>query len=75
IEGGWVILRDRQMGHSNQPLTAVINTQEKPILRTFVRVIYSTRKYDRLGNAHNPAFDYEWEMVRREAQLDLAFKP
>ena len=33
--------------------------------RTFVRLGFSTRQYDRLGNAHNPLFDYAWEMVPR----------
>lgn len=50
---------------------AVPNTTDAPITRTFARIIYSTRKYDRIGNTHNPAFDYQWEMVRREALLDL----
>ncbi len=50
---------------------AVINATDEAVLRTFIRIQYSTRIYDRVGNAHNPAFDYQWEMVRREAQLDL----
>ncbi|CAF1001663.1 unnamed protein product [Adineta steineri] len=49
----------------------VINTGDEPILRTFVRIIYSPRIFDRLGNTHNPHLDYQWEMVRREAQMDL----
>jgi thymidylate kinase len=47
------------------------NVSDEPVTRTFVRIIYSTRQYDRLGNTHNPAFEYQWDMVRREAQLDL----
>lgn len=50
---------------------AIANTTDNPITRTFVKLIYSTRVYDRIGNAHNPAFDYTWKMVRREAQQDL----
>lgn len=50
---------------------AAINMSDHPIKRTFARMLYSTRIYDRLGNTHNPAFNYHWEMVCREAQLDL----
>lgn len=42
-----------------------------PIKRTFARIIYTTRQFDRIGNAHNPAFDYQWEMVPRDAQSKL----
>ena len=48
-----------------------INTGDDPVLRNFARIIHSTRIYDRTGNTHNPAFDYMWEMVRREVQMDL----
>ena len=51
--------------------SAVSNVTDDAIRRTFVRIIYSTRVYDRLGNTVNPSFDYRWEMVRREAQADL----
>lgn len=41
-------------------------------LRVFIRVSFETRIFDRLGNAHNPLFDYEWEMVPRDIeQLNL----
>lgn len=34
--------------------------------RTFIRLSYGTRIYDRLGNSHNPMFDYSWNMLERE---------
>lgn len=33
--------------------------------RTFVRLSYSIRQFDRLGNSKNNCFDYAWEMVER----------
>jgi hypothetical protein len=33
--------------------------------RVFVRLSYSVRQLDRLGNTHNPMFDYDWKMVER----------
>ncbi len=39
--------------------------------RTFVRLSYSVRKFDRLGNSHNPFFDYTWDMVERDVHLTL----
>lgn len=47
--------------------------------RTWMRVSFEERRrvFDRLGNAHNPLFDYDWEMVERDIeQLGLvAFRP
>jgi len=34
--------------------------------RTFFRLSYSPRMFDRLGNTHNPLFDYSWPMVPRD---------
>jgi hypothetical protein len=48
-----------------------INTGDDPVLRTFARIVYSTRIYDRIGNTHNAAFHYKWKMIRREVQMDL----
>lgn len=42
--------------------------------RTFFRITYDLKKFDRLGNTHNPNLDYEWEMVDRNAQ-DLVTEP
>jgi len=36
--------------------------------RTFVRLSFEVRIFDRLGNAHNPMFDYHWEMVPRDIE-------
>lgn len=45
--------------------------------RTWLRLSFEERVFDRLGNAHNPLFDYSWEMVPRDIeQLGLtAFRP
>lgn len=37
-------------------------------LRTWIRLSFEVRKFDRLGNAHNPLFAYDWEMVRRDIE-------
>lgn len=40
--------------------------------RTWIRVSFEVRKFDRLGNAHNPLFKYDWDMVPRDIEgLDL----
>ncbi len=40
--------------------------------RTWVRISAETRIFDRLGNAHNPFFAYNWDMVPRDIeQLNL----
>lgn len=44
-------------------------------MRTFARLVYSTRQYDRLGNSHNPLFDYHCEMVRRALPDNLIGVP
>jgi hypothetical protein len=38
----------------------------QPMFRTWLRVSWETRVFDRLGNAHNPLFDYDWKMVARD---------
>lgn len=45
--------------------------------RHWMRLSWEDRIFDRLGNAHNPLFDYNWEMVERDIeQLHLvAFDP
>lgn len=40
-----------------------------PVYRTFIRMTYSVREFDRLGNTHNPMFNYNWEMVPRKLEL------
>lgn len=46
-------------------------------MRTFIRVSFEVRIFDRLGNAHNPLFAYNWPMVPRDIEeLGLvAFRP
>ncbi|MBA3540834.1 MAG: hypothetical protein H0T79_14575 [Deltaproteobacteria bacterium] len=40
------------------------------VYRTWLRVSFEERRriFDRLGNAHNPLFDYAWEMVVRDIE-------
>jgi hypothetical protein len=38
------------------------------IFRTFVRISFEARIFDRLGNAHNPMFRYAWPMVPRDIE-------
>jgi hypothetical protein len=40
----------------------------EPVLRTWIRLSFEVRKFDRLGNAHNPMFQYDWEMVKRDIE-------
>lgn len=40
--------------------------------RTFVRLSYDVNKFDRLGNTHNPLFDYNWDMVVRNTPKTLS---
>lgn len=39
--------------------------------RTFLRLSYTVREFDRLGNAHNHMFDYDWQMFPRDIQSTL----
>lgn len=36
--------------------------------RTWIRLSFEVRKFDRLGNAHNPLFQYDWEMIERDIE-------
>jgi len=38
------------------------------LVRTFVRLTYSVRVFDRLGNTINPCFPYDWIYVTRASQ-------
>ncbi len=40
----------------------------KEIDRTWIRLSFETRIFDRLGNAHNPLFDYNWKMIERDIE-------
>ena len=52
---------------------------EARTFRTWLRLSFEERRrvFDRLGNAHNPLFDYAWPMVERdiEALGLVAFRP
>lgn len=39
--------------------------------RTFLRLSYSARQFDRMGNSKNNCFDYNWEMVERSVAKSL----
>lgn len=52
------------------------SVHESPIIsesgpRTLLRIEFSEKKYNRLGNTHNPHFDYRWEMIPRPIPEDL----
>lgn len=36
--------------------------------RTWIRLSFEVRQFDRLGNAHNPLFRYNWPMVKRDIE-------
>lgn len=59
-----VVLSDAYMVHRS-------DVAKERIFRTFVRISYDTRRFDRLGNTHNPLFDYNWEMIPRDVQKTL----
>lgn len=50
---------------------ATPNRTAAPLQRAFFRMTYSLREFDRLGNTHNPMFDYSWPMVPRETAESL----
>jgi hypothetical protein len=41
---------------------------EEATFRTWIRLSFEVRKFDRLGNAHNPMFKYDWNMVERDIE-------
>lgn len=38
------------------------------MVRTWVRLSFEVRIFNRLGNAHNPLFKYDWKMERRDIE-------
>lgn len=48
----------------------VENEGPERVFRTWLRLSFEERRrvFDRLGNAHNPLFDYQWEMVDRDIE-------
>jgi hypothetical protein len=51
------------------------SVQEKREHRTFVRLIYDTRVFNRFGNTHNPLFDYKWDMTEQPIPSHLKHNP
>lgn len=43
--------------------------------RTFLRVTFDWKKFDRLGNTHNSMLDYDWDMAERNVQDTLVPPP
>lgn len=41
---------------------------DKPTYRTWIRLSFEVRIFDRLGNAHNPMFNYAWNMQPRDIE-------
>jgi len=78
---------DTSEAHRWQPLPAeltlmdcycvhrgVENGSGERVFRTWLRLSFEERRrvFDRLGNGHNPLFDYDWPMVDRDIeQLEL----
>jgi hypothetical protein len=48
----------------------VENESDAPVFRTWLRLSFEERRrvFDRLGNAHNPLFTYDWKMVDRDIE-------
>ncbi len=59
-----IILMDAYMVHK-----AGIATVTRK--RMFFRISFSVREFDRLGNTHNPMFNYNWKMVERDISKEL----
>lgn len=45
---------------------------ERDSLRTFLRLTYDLKPFDRAGNTHNAMLDYDWEMVARDVHEQVA---
>lgn len=41
---------------------------QEETFRTWIRLSFEVRQFDRLGNAHNPLFQYNWPMVVRDIE-------
>ncbi|MFO0617651.1 MAG: hypothetical protein U0414_33965 [Polyangiaceae bacterium] len=41
---------------------------EQETYRTWLRISFEVRVFDRMGNAHNPLFAYDWAMVPRDIE-------
>ncbi len=45
--------------------------EQKTGMRAFLKISFSTDKYDLKGNAHNYLFDYNWEMKERKIERNM----
>ncbi len=45
--------------------SARVNETDQTIPRTFIKIQFSRYKYNRVGDTHNPHFDYNWAMAPR----------
>lgn len=45
-----------------------VATIEAPGMRTFLKVSFSTEKYNLIGNSHNYLLDYNWDMQPRKIE-------
>jgi len=45
---------------------------ERDALRTFLRLTYDLKRFDRAGNTHNAMLDYDWPMVGRAVHETVA---
>lgn len=75
------IVADTDEAHRWQPAPAEITLMDcycvhrgveanTAVFRTWLRLSFEERRrvFDRLGNAHNPLFEYAWEMVPRDIE-------
>ena len=56
-----IVLMNAYCAHRGSPAP-----EEK--YRTWIRLSFEVREFNRLGNAHNPMFDYNWEMKPRDIE-------
>lgn len=66
IAKNWLYFMDAYIVHRSKGYPTI-----SPVKRQFFRLAYSVRQFDRLGNTHNPMFDYDWEMAPRKVAEEL----
>lgn len=44
---------------------------ERAGMRTFLRVTYDLKKFDRSGNTHNSMLNYDWDMIERKVHGEV----
>jgi hypothetical protein len=73
------IVAETKSAHAWQPQVNEINMidaytvhrgteAQEETFRTLIRLSFEVRKFDRLGNAKNPLFQYNWEMLPRDIE-------